>query len=283
MKNFFSAQRGMTLIEVMIAGSLGLVITYFIMQVMISSNKSAATSDGLAEAQETGRFVMSWLQTEVRRGGYTPVLDESSSILPFADLCTPGATEFPPDANADCTFETTSNTAGDRIAVRWLYNSDSTVTRDTQDCTGAAIAGVASETELVDVYWVETDMGAVGDNYDDALRCVTYSQNTHQVIAPAQTIASGVVGLHIIYGEFTEDATGTVTSIKYVNADKVTDWSMVKAARIAVLTRSFSDVALDSAKRNYILLDSDPYKFNDQVSRYVQVSTVALTSLSPQQ
>lgn len=263
----FKLQRGMTLVEMMIAGVLGLIVTYFILNIMANSNRTALTSDGLAQAQESGRFVMGWLQEEVRRAGYSA--DPTQTLNNgFADICTGTAT--PPDAGADCTFEATDEIS-DRIAIRWLYASDSTSARDQQDCTGTALPITYDGETLIDVYWVEQDFGSDGDDYDDVLRCVTYVEDSGAVVASAQTIASGVLGMQVLYGEAPDD---NVT--RYVAANEVTDWGDVRAVRISVLTRAFTANTLDRRTRSYILLDADPYTYTDRTARYVLTSTFFL-------
>ena len=59
-------QQGFTLIELMITLVLSLLITYGIAQVLISSNQSSSSSDGVSQAQETARFVMSFLGKQIR-------------------------------------------------------------------------------------------------------------------------------------------------------------------------------------------------------------------------
>ncbi|MCD8532270.1 MAG: prepilin-type N-terminal cleavage/methylation domain-containing protein [Saccharospirillaceae bacterium] len=66
-----TVQRGMTLIELMIASVLGLVITAAVVQIVITSNRTAILSDNLAQSQETGRFVIGYLSEALRRAGYT--------------------------------------------------------------------------------------------------------------------------------------------------------------------------------------------------------------------
>lgn len=265
----------MTLIELMIAGVLGLVISYFVMNIMISSNRVAASSDGIAQAQESGRFIMSWLREEVRRAGYAPVLSTATSVIPFVANTECTTTSLPPADGADCSFD--SNSSNDRIAIRWTYNPDSAVDRDQQDCTGTSIS-FTEDTNLIDVYWVETDTGTGGDSYDDVLRCVTYNDDTGVIISPqAQTIASGILGMQVLYGETVSPlSTGETNVTRYINGSNVTNWSNIQAVRLSILTRSFSTTTADNATRSYILLDADAYTFTDRDSYYIQTTTIAL-------
>lgn len=271
-------QKGMSLIELMIAGILGMIITYFIMNIMITSTRTATQSDGLAQAQENGRFILSWLHTESRRAGFIPgVINER--IQPFADLCA-GANPAPPDNDADCTFES-DDQISDRIAIQRTF-SDVTP-RDSLDCTGVDLTGVRSNGDvLTDVYWVERDFAQAGvatdDAYDDVLRCVTYFDGVRT--SDAQVIASGIEGLQALYGVRPLADPDRQTNVNnYLQLNQMpqpVDWDSVRAIRIAILTRSFGENTLAQAPRSYILLDADPMTFDDQIARHIQSVTVYL-------
>lgn len=269
-------QRGITLVELMIAGLLGLLISYFAMTIMMTSNRTAARADGQSQAQETGRFVMTWLATEVRRAGYVSAVGTSSRINPIAALCDV-ANNAPPDENGDCTFNS-DNADSDRIAIRRIYSSTSANNRDALDCTGVDLsvaAGLVSDSSvLVDVYWVERDSGNGGDAYDDILRCATYNEETGMTVAPSQVLASGIEGMQALYAE-SPTINGQDVN-RFVSADQITSLSAVMAVRIAILTRSFGDDAANSGQRSYVLLDAAPYTFDDRISRQILTTTIAL-------
>lgn len=275
--NRLTKQRGMTLVELMIAGILGVLVTYFVMNIMITSGRTAIQSEGLAQAQENGRFILSWLHSETRRAGFVPGI-VNERIQPFADLCAVGS-PVPPANGGDCTFES-NNQVSDRLAIRRTFTNE---IRERQDCTGTNLSGTRSEGDvLTDVYWVERNFSQPGlptdDAYDDVLRCVTYFNGVPQ--APAQVIASGVEGMHILYGIRTQEDPDRRTNVsRYIPLNQLpqpVDWDAVRAVRIAVLTRSFGENALPEAERSYILLDADPMTFTDQIARHIQSVTVFL-------
>lgn len=285
--NSLKKQAGINLIELMIVGFLMVLVGFFVIKIMTSSNEAASRSEGVAQAQETARLTMEWLFESTARAGYPASSNISGSqtrIQPFADLCTGSAT--PPEPGGNCTFESNDPNVNDRIAVMRTYAAlgDSDDARDWVDCTGVDLNGVgltSQDTILVDVYWVERNNGTDGDDYDDVLRCVTYNNETGTVLNPPQTIASGVEGLQVLYGidglsPFPPDATPVISS--YISADLIVDdqWNLVYAARVAILARGFSDHSLTQATRSYILLDANPYTFNDRVPRQIISSTIFL-------
>ena len=70
-----NSQRGFTLVELMITLVLSLLITYGIAQVLISSNQNSTSSDGVSQAQEPARFVMSFVGRQIRATGINSMSD----------------------------------------------------------------------------------------------------------------------------------------------------------------------------------------------------------------
>ena len=277
--NTLHKQQGMTLIELMIAGVLSLTIAYFIMNIMVTSSRTAVQSEGLAQAQENGRFTLSWLETNIRKAGYLPGTSQER-IQPFADLCA-DVLPRPPASGADCTFE--SNTESDRIAVRRTFVTSSTLASDYSDCTGVDLRGTVNDGDvLVDVYWTELnyDPGsgvATDDDYNDVLRCVTYYNNNP--VSPAQVIASGIESLQVLYGSRpSADPQNRNNVNRYTSLADIApvDWDSVRSVRIAVLTRSFSNTTTAQDTRSYIVLDADPLTFTDRIARHIQSTTIYL-------
>lgn len=298
-------QKGINLIELMIASVLSIMISFFIIRIMTTTNQTSSRSEGIAQAQETSRFILSWLNSETKRAGFQSITTDpnSSSLNPaLANLC--GVANTTPPANGgNCTLETT-DAAGDRLALRRTFSTTSPDPRDATDCTGVDLTGMAGLTNnvsvLTDVYWVELDDTPPdteeevlnGSGYNDVLRCVTYDENGI-VISPAQTLASGIEGMQILYakgqkaninGLYVADDYG---ALEYQSADMLADFVSgaledIIAVRIAILTRSFSTTSLDPATRSYILLDGDSYTFDDRVARQILSTTISLKNISPE-
>ena len=62
-------RNGFTLIELMIALTLGLIITGVIVQVFTSTRSTYDLETGLSEVQEQGRFAMEFLAKDIRQAG----------------------------------------------------------------------------------------------------------------------------------------------------------------------------------------------------------------------
>lgn len=63
-------QRGLSLVELMVALVIGLILTAGVISVYITSKKSYSVDTGLAQVQENGRFALSFMEPLVRMGGY---------------------------------------------------------------------------------------------------------------------------------------------------------------------------------------------------------------------
>jgi len=257
-----SRQSGLTLVELLISVSLGLIISLFITNIMISSARTATTSEGISQAQETGRLTMSWLDRYLSRAGYNSnyLSNESVTFSPLAEACTGAST--PPSNNAHCSFNTDSNTAGgDRIAIRRKAGGLTPADMDLKTCTDENLPAniTNNQEEVIDVFWVD----------DEQLRCVTYNQNGNK-IGNAQSIANGVESMHFLVGIGDND--GNVQ--RFVSLSNVSNWNDVVAIRVAILTKEFGSNSLELDDRVYGLLDSTPITYKDTLSRYVQNGTI---------
>ena len=84
-------QSGLTLIELMIAVTLGLMLIGAVMGVLLSSNQNFAQDDQLGRMQENGRFIMHRLDEEAAMAGYwggaTYVGAVDKTGIVFATVC----------------------------------------------------------------------------------------------------------------------------------------------------------------------------------------------------
>lgn len=262
-------QQGMSLVELMIASFLGVLLTMAIINIFTITNRTASQSDGLSQAQETGRFVASFLSDAISVAGYSG--DNSTDpIPPHAELC---ADPNNPDA---CTINR-NNGVGDRITVvrRIFENND-------LDCAGSSFNVAAGVDDIVvDAFWVESDGINSGDLY-----CLTYDFDTktpYDNNRTKQPIASGVIAIHALYGLSTSYTdTGNRNVSQYVSAQEIPagNWPRVFSVKIAALVQSFEDSAITERERKFILLDADPYKLKDKFSREVFTTTVTRANFS---
>lgn len=287
--------KGFTLVELMITLVLSLMITYAIAQVLISSNRTSVSSDGMSQSQETGRFVMSFLAGQVRQSGLDSLTNDSRtspaiiSCSDFAGLVSVARAGVVAGEIA-CTTESALGdtelsiynavTHGDRLAVAWIppvpldaaNNPDDDLIRD---CSGAG--GYNTDEIVLNVFWVAPD-----GNGMNSLMCQGHSFNGTAITRsnPVSAIANGVESMHVLFGESLNalPPSGDRNVGQYVNADVITDWDRVYAIKVAIMTRSITQATNSIALRRYILLDAAPYLMTDAISRQVFTTTFAINN-----
>ncbi|MDF1762269.1 MAG: PilW family protein [Oleibacter sp.] len=254
-----SVQKGLTLIELMIALVLSLAVMFAVGNLLITSSRTASLSDSISQTQETGRFAVAFLNRQLMQAGYS---SSATDVIPFVPI----------GNNAFNTQDSTTDNTGDRIAIRRAIDDSNRVS-----CVGSALllpdGSIVPEDDIVtDVFWVEVD-----NNNVSSLRCATYRDSDNSVLSGPNSLAAGVEAMHALYGVsdgLTPNGARNVT--RYVRANDVADWTSVYAVKVAMLTRSAEETYGAGIDRNYILLDADMYEFpNARLQRQVFTTTVA--------
>lgn len=271
------SQLGVTLIELMISMALGIGLTLAVINIVMVTNRTSSLADGISQAQESGRFAISYLADGVRQAGYTT---DSEGIEPFALLC----------ANSTridhCSFDSTNDDEGDRIAIRRMVTET-----ENKDCAGQDINtatpanNITADTVVIDAYWVEKDTDGETNLY-----CLTYkdpalqSDPVNSFGKNKQPIANGISAMHVLYGYSEEEDLGKDRNVtRYITAAELPNdpatgainWRRVYSVKIALLAHSYEESSLKKKKRGYALLDSDAYIYDDSFSRQVFTTTIA--------
>lgn len=305
MKYSIKKTAGFTLIEVMITVLLSLMLTFATSQVLITSNKSASSTDGLSQAQETGRFVMSFLASHIREAGSDEIVDlkdgevagDPVTTIPFIDCYTHTDLKNVDKVGIACSTDTNNGyaaggafNAGDHLAVAWvppvpLDNSvppkeDPSLIRD---CTG--VGGYAKNDIILNVFWVQpptlkdpADSNSTGTPGSLWCQGLTLKESKITRFNAPQSIATGIDAMHVLYGEAFDDLSGVDqlrNTTKYVSAKNVQKWDHVYAVRVAILS-SASTGSGNAEDTVYQLLDSDTYTINDNITRQIFSTTYAL-------
>lgn len=66
----FQRQRGLSLVELMVAMTLSLLLMLGVIQIFLSSKQTYSTNSALSRVQESGRFAMDFLTQDIRNTGY---------------------------------------------------------------------------------------------------------------------------------------------------------------------------------------------------------------------
>ncbi len=248
-------QRGLSLVELMIATVIGLMLMNAVIDIMLNSRQTSRMMEGLSRTQENGRFALDIFSRDIRMAGYqSPDNNDGSAIdLFFQGDC--GG--FNP-----CTSNG-AGTASDSIAIQFdPPPDDGTET----DCTGA---GVGATTTIANVYFIAVDASGVS-----SLSCRGFDVDAGAWIAAAQPLIDGVDNLQLLYGEYDDTGVG-----QFVSVDRVTDWTAVKAVRVGMLVNAGNVDGMAAMRlREFILFDADKLTFNDRMSRQVYSTTFTLNN-----
>src|SRR5690606_31000029 len=112
--NTINKQQGMTLVELMIAGALGVLVTFFIMNIMITSGRTAIQSEGWLKPRRMAGFFSAGYITK----GAGPVLGPVSAIHASSQLliCFPPAAHCRPPMGVTVPLKATT-----RFRIVWPF------------------------------------------------------------------------------------------------------------------------------------------------------------------
>lgn len=226
--------RGISLIELMIAMTIGLLIALGVTQAYLSGLGTQRAQTDVSRAQESGRFAFEILARSLRKAGYR---NPKAVGQPFCD-----GTDSTPPAMPRLVFlndpsaidATTSNLSGssstianlsDVIRVRYYGEgvvggaADGTMV----DCLGNAIA---ANTLQEDTIYIAND---AGNGNEPTLYC--YASNSGR----AEPLIPGVESLQLLYGDDT-DGDGSIN--RYVTAANATNPNHIRSVMVSVITRT---------------------------------------------
>lgn len=93
-KSRLSRQYGLSLVELMIATTLGLILLTGVIQVFLSSKKVFSTQQAVSRIQETGRMAIDFLSRDIRMAGYMGCSSRADSMETTNTLNDPTAFDF---------------------------------------------------------------------------------------------------------------------------------------------------------------------------------------------
>ena len=254
MMSAISRQRGLSLIELLIAMLLGLILTAGALGMMLASRNLNRTTDTQSRIQENGRFAIEFLNQGVSKAGYLTELRDDASNSIFLNC-----------ASAQCTKDGTG-TNSDQIAVALDPEDD-------VDCVGNT---VGLNDIIANVYTV-VDLD--GDNVS-SLYCRGYNIDTNSWLGTGpQPLVDGVQNMQIHYG-INDDIAVVRRTKQYISADSVTNWSAINTARIALLVNSGQPNGTgDTEAQSFDLLDVSGISCADHHDCQVYITTITLNNV----
>ncbi len=83
---FRNRQSGLSLIELMVSLVIGMILMLGVTQVFIASHSASRLSEGVARAQENGRFALDFLERDIRMAGHMGCVNDQAHFIKGADL-----------------------------------------------------------------------------------------------------------------------------------------------------------------------------------------------------
>jgi type IV pilus assembly protein PilW len=254
---------GFTLLELMIAMTLGLVLSVVIAQLFANTRQANRATEDAARVQESVRFAIDVIGRTVRIAGYMSNPNAvATTVFPSAARALDGVAGV--------------GTVSDKLIVRFQGGGTATLNPDSTilDCQGAAVAADFTGTTVrTNTFFIQPST-VDGRN---ALWCSTDATGN-----PSLELAPGVEAMKVIFGEDTTPAppNGDGTADRFVSLGSVTSLDNVVAVRVYLLFSGKELIRLDTASATYTLAGT-AYTYTDQKIRRVVTTTITLRNRAP--
>lgn len=277
------AQRGLSLIELLVALGLGLFLIAGVFQVTVGSRQSFDIIQAQSTTQESGRFATRFIADTARNAGYINLgkIEEASgddfaqALMDSVDFATSVSAYWPAEANFQegAVVSGSDSAAGagfsdakpnsDLLSMRMQGDPNyalSGINISMSDCQGALLSQ-AQDTRTVVNYFI---------NANNSLVCRADQVGGTTTTGDVVELVAGIEEMQVVYG--VEAAGGT--SFYAASAMNAIDWPQVRSVRIALLSAS-DNMPLDSIDHTYNLLNEERSVDGDGRVRQVFYQTIA--------
>jgi type IV pilus assembly protein PilW len=273
----FKRQTGVSLVELMVAMTLGILVILAMSNLIFASKSIHTVQIDTFTMDDTARSVFSNMANSIKQAG---LINYSSAGAPLIDTDALSPAILGLDAS---TLKTTSNgiesptkslnNSSDVIAIRFFGYGTGTEIDAPLNCAGYGVPaptspGKAEADRGWSIYYVANDNGGQPNLY-----CKYKSKNF-----TAQSIAEGVESFQILYGiddRAMPDGTGIqfldATEINALDANippaefnKKTHWKKIVAIKVAILVRGTHNANLNSTTETYRLFGEDYFNPSDK-------------------
>jgi type IV pilus assembly protein PilW len=212
-------QRGFTLIELMIAITIGLLLTAGLLTLVQAMKRTTVTQNGMSQLQDNERMAMTLIADVIQSAGYfpQPTLNSAATLMPVTGAFTTAGQSLVG------TGAGTAVAPGDTLTVRYVTwgtnNGDQTI-----NCTGSTNA---TQLLMVNTFSLAADPNVTG-SYD--LLC-TFNG------AQPVVLVTGIANMQIYYGVRTNPTVSNNSVDSYLDATAVTAgnyWNNVLSVKVTV-------------------------------------------------
>ncbi|WP_369602868.1 PilW family protein [Hahella sp. SMD15-11] len=266
-----SRQRGVSLVELMVALLLGLFLIGGAIQVFLSGKQTYQSVSAKSEVSGNLRAAEYLLASHLHQAGYWDSVDAMRRFRAHG-----GFAEEAVLAGKNNVTATGIEPGTDELWVRFTGSADGSV----QTCAGST---PADNQLVVEHFYVRPpDTSAGSTETEPVLMCeaTVYALNLNTGVIGAQVsqvtvpLISGIEGFQVLY------ATGGA-SAQYVEAGSGLDWANVAGARFALLAVSQNRAGAMSRSTGFDLLGSTVTDPGDGHVRHVLQQVVSLRNRNP--
>jgi type IV pilus assembly protein PilW len=203
------SQRGFTLVELMIAVTIGLFLVGGLVTLVQAMKRATLSQSGLSQLQENERMAMTLMTDVIQSTGYftNPLLNTATSSFPVTGAFTA--------AGQALVGTGTYAAGGNTITVRYMTSGTDNVI----NCTGnTSSVGAAS---FINKFSIDAASGN--------LVCQLIVNGGAPTTVP---LINGLTNMQIYYGVQTNTSVSNNSVDAYLDSTAVTNWSTVKSVKL---------------------------------------------------
>ncbi|MGB0845964.1 MAG: PilW family protein [Thiolinea sp.] len=282
----YCANRGFTLVELMLAMALGIFLIAGVSTVYISSKQTYKVRDQTSELDENARVALRALKHHIEHAGYasTTGMLVPNYVIPGGTViassnCADGTPNIVNTAVINTTVDRDASAGGDTIGVIYMADrqlnadcSGTTMVPTREQCLPPASANRTASFVYNSFSVGSTRTNSMGDDVP-ALRCGGSLNNN------LQPWAEGIENIQFQYGI---DNNGDGAVDNYWSADAVDAggvWENIITVRVGLLVRSIDPVFEQAVAESYQVLDQ-VIGTTDRYRRNVYTTTIRLKNVA---
>jgi len=258
-------QRGFTIVELMVAMTIGLLIGLVVFAAYTSSIGTQRAQTDITRLEESARFGFDLVARAVRRAGFR----DTTSAYPLT-YAGQRAKEFCSTDSTGAEIRATNDPANVDLgggATEVVINSSDTITiryfgQDNPahdkpdgvvlDCLGNAVrrgGDKADGSPVQDIIYVAAD---AANNGEPTLFCKT--DNPNAGVNNNLALIPGVESMQLLYAE---DTDGDTVANRYVPSNKVTSWDDVRGVLVSFVVRTPNATGSDRTSKTFLPFGPD--------------------------
>jgi type IV pilus assembly protein PilW len=275
-------QKGFSLIELMIAMTIGLFLLAGIASSYLASKKASVNRSSTSELEDNGRFALEAITRSLQHTGYSPNIFLGNpfinNITDVTSVSCPNGSNSVQTSLSPNPFKKVADGSGsnaDTIGIVFLGDNNIFT-----DCAGSIMAAavlpaIGCRLPVFPAVSATPESSKIYNSlYIDAGALMCIGSQTPLPV----TIAEGVENMQILYGVDT-DSDGAVegyVSATSINSSASLSWEGVISIQVAVLVRTLKPIKNQAESEKFRLLDTDITTVSDRFQRAVFSTTIFL-------